>query len=357
MAEINNAVNALKAGTGYGYEEKGPAQSSLEIADRIITYLETNIEYSLTTPKMPEDTDFLNWLLTENKKGYSAHYATAMAIMLRMAGVPTRYVEGYLLTEEDFAKSTPLEGGYYSMDVTDQNAHAWVEIYESNYGWIPVEATPGFYEGNLTDNVNTAELDEIDVEQQEEELPGNETEVTIPVQNKPELPELKLKDEEEPVKSSLQSIFKAIKYMFISVGIAVIAFISILIVGFIVLVIRRAVRLTKLNRSIFKGSTEESIVAIYKYYKKLLIYEGMNTKGQIPYLEFTDEICKSCKILNGEQHKTSMLIFLKYRFSNEEITENELNYLKNCITEYRKRSLKAVSGEEKFKFMFIDNLG
>ena len=357
MAEINNAVDALKNGTGYGYEEKGPAQSSLEIADRIRAYLETNIEYSLTTPKMPEDSDFLNWLLTENKKGYSAHYATAMAIMLRMAGVPTRYVEGYLLTEEDFAKSTPLEGGYYSMDVTDQNAHAWVEIYESNYGWIPVEATPGFYEGNLTDDVNTSELDEIKVEQQEEELAGNQTEITIPVQNKPELPELKLKDEEEPVKSSLQSIFKAIKYMFISVGIAVIAFISILIVGFIVLVIRRAVRLTKLNRSIFKGSTEESIVAIYKYYKKLLIFEGMNPKEQIPYMEFTDKICNSCKILNGEKHKSSMLIFLKYRFSNEEITENELNYLKDFITEYRKRSLKAVSGEEKFKFMFIDNLG
>lgn len=358
MGEISNIVDGLKMGTGYGYEEKGPAQSSLEIADRIRTYLETNIEYSLFTPKMPEDADFLNWLLTENKKGYSAHYATAMAIMLRMAGVPSRYVEGYILNEEDFENSTPLEDGYYSMDVTDKNAHAWVEIYESNYGWLPVEATPGFYEKSLTEGVDTSNFEEIESEPVEEEISNPENEITIPAQPLPsDLPELKLKEEEKTPTSSLQTIFKAIKYMFIIVGISLLTFIFLLILTFIVLVIRRAVRLANLNRNIFKGTTKQSVVAIYKYYRKLLIYEGINPEDQIPYLELTDKICKSCKILNGEQHKTAMLIFLKYRFSNEEITESELSCLKDFITEYRKASLNAVYGEEKFKFMFIDNLG
>lgn len=71
-------------------------------------------------------------------------YATRGALAFRYAGIPARYVEGYEVSTGD---STPT--GSYVVEVTGDNAHAWVEIYKSGIGWIPVDVTPGHYE-NLT---------------------------------------------------------------------------------------------------------------------------------------------------------------------------------------------------------------
>ena len=57
-------------------------------------------------------------------------------MMFRYYNIPARYVEGYLVAPEE---------GETSIDVLDQDAHAWVEIYVNGLGFIPVEVTPGFY--------------------------------------------------------------------------------------------------------------------------------------------------------------------------------------------------------------------
>ena len=63
------------------------------------------------------------------------HFASAGTLLLRALGVPARYVSGYI------ADVTAGE----TVDVPDQNAHAWVEIYLRGYGWYPVEMTPGLH--------------------------------------------------------------------------------------------------------------------------------------------------------------------------------------------------------------------
>ena len=78
----------------------------------------------------------------QNASGYknSYQYASAAVIMLRYLGVPSRYVEGFLLTAEDANKLAPGQEAV----LTSENAHAWAEFYLRGIGWIPFEAMPGY---------------------------------------------------------------------------------------------------------------------------------------------------------------------------------------------------------------------
>ncbi|MBE6762594.1 MAG: transglutaminase domain-containing protein [Ruminococcaceae bacterium] len=360
LPEVNSIVDGLVNGTGYGYKGKGVAQSNIAIADRIREYLKANIKYSLTTQKLPEGEDFVSWLLLENKQGYSAHYATAMAVMLRMANVPARYVEGYVITPDDFKNSTKVENGYLSTDVTDSNAHAWIEIYESNYGWIPIEATPGFFEGSLVDDVSVDEenLDSPESnENEEQEYQQNEnSDIVIEQEMEEEPPELELK-EEETTSSALQIIMNIIKYLFMFIGLTAAIFVIILIFAFIVLVIRRAIRLGLIRRNINSTNRDRKVLAIYNYYISLLKFENLVNTEQLPYLKFAHRVANESTTINAEHHIRMMNIFLKYRFSNQPLTEDEIKYIENTVFEYRKNKIKAISGEEKFEFIFVENLG
>ena len=88
--------------------------------------------YDLNTPAMEEGDDFVAHFLEEGR-GYCVHFATTATLLLRMNGIPARYVSGYT------ANVVPGETTY----VPDYAAHAWVEIYLDGYGWYPVEVTPG----------------------------------------------------------------------------------------------------------------------------------------------------------------------------------------------------------------------
>jgi transglutaminase-like putative cysteine protease len=372
MVEVNNIVDKLKTGTGYGYESKGPAQSNFAIADRIREFLKANVKYSITTAKAPENQDFVTWLLFQNKKGYSAHYATAMTVMLRMANVPARYVEGYVLMPEDFKKATASTAqGYFDVDVTDKNAHAWVEIYESNYGWIPIEATPGFFTGSLLDELknqteenfeeilNSFDVDDTVVEELDTSIPEDQLQqdpnssLQLPSQYKP--PQLML--EEKTSNSFLQISFKIIKYSYIFVGLTTGIFVVVLILIIITLFIRRAINLFILNRRMNSEDYNKKISTIYRYYMQLLNFENIINTDRLPYLKFARRITKESKVIDAEKHIKIMELFLKYRFSKEKLTNEEINYLQKTITEYRKNTPKGLSLEDKIQFSLIENLG
>ncbi|MCR4647271.1 MAG: hypothetical protein K5695_18005 [Oscillospiraceae bacterium] len=98
------------------------------------------VEYSLAPGKTPDNADFVSYFLLDNKKGYCTHYATAAVLLSRMAGIPARYCEGYMIdgmyTEEN---------GAYVTEILDSNAHAWCEVYIDGIGWIPFEFTYSYF--------------------------------------------------------------------------------------------------------------------------------------------------------------------------------------------------------------------
>ena len=67
-------------------------------------------------------------------------YAAAAVMMFRYYGIPSRYVEGYLLTPETVKEAGTAE----TVTVSQKYAHAWPEIYLDGMGWIPVEVTPKY---------------------------------------------------------------------------------------------------------------------------------------------------------------------------------------------------------------------
>lgn len=104
-------------------------------ASAIEKYLKKNYPYSLSTSNLPQGRDFVDYFLFDEKKGSCTYYATAMAVMCRIAGIPTRYIEGY-----DIPATAP-KNGY--IEVSNANAHAWVEVYFENAGWVVFDPTPG----------------------------------------------------------------------------------------------------------------------------------------------------------------------------------------------------------------------
>lgn len=117
----------------------GPYASQLNTASIIAELLQRNTTYSLRTPRTPSDRDFVSYFLGESRSGYCVHYASAATLLLRLQGIPARYVSGYAVTIPGYS---PNSDGSYVTRVVDYNAHAWVEIFLDDYGWYPVEVTP-----------------------------------------------------------------------------------------------------------------------------------------------------------------------------------------------------------------------
>lgn len=117
--------------------------SLYQIMEETRNFIMKDTEYTLSPGRTPGDEDAVVYFLKENKKGYSPHYATAAAVLLRSIGIPTRYVEGVYVSRDALAD---VEGTSKELEVTDKNIHAWVEVYQDNYGFVPAEFTPGMGE-------------------------------------------------------------------------------------------------------------------------------------------------------------------------------------------------------------------
>jgi len=106
-----------------------PFDKSIAVRD----YLRNNILYNDQIAAPPDGIDPVHYTLFETQEGYCNYYASAMAIMLRSQGVPSRVVSGYAQGEYDDASK--------SYRVRANNAHTWVEVYFPQYGWIQFEPT------------------------------------------------------------------------------------------------------------------------------------------------------------------------------------------------------------------------
>ena len=108
--------------------------TSWQKATAIRAYLHDHYAYSLDVEDPPRDVDFVAWFLLGEQKGYCTYFASAMTVLCRMAGLPARYVEGYV--------ANPAVDGV--AEVHGTNAHAWTEVYLSGLGWVTFDATPGY---------------------------------------------------------------------------------------------------------------------------------------------------------------------------------------------------------------------
>lgn len=106
-------------------------------AEKIEAYVQNSAVYDLNPGRIPgSEEDFALWFLENSDKGYCVHFATAATVLLRAAGIPARYVEGYMVQTS----------GNGTTIVREKQAHAWVEYYLDYVGWVILDPTPGITE-------------------------------------------------------------------------------------------------------------------------------------------------------------------------------------------------------------------
>lgn len=93
--------------------------------------------YSKDVEEVSTGQDFVEDFLYRTKSGYCTYFATSAAVMGRCVGIPTRYVEGAIVSKDCKKKK-----GYSLLD--GNSLHAWCEAYFEGFGWVRFEATPGY---------------------------------------------------------------------------------------------------------------------------------------------------------------------------------------------------------------------
>jgi hypothetical protein len=107
--------------------------NNFDTARAVEEYVRSTIAYNENIDPPPGNQDVVDYVLFESRQGYCEYYASAMAVLLRAEGIPSRVVGGYFPAPYD-----ENEGGHL---YREKNAHLWVEVFFPDYGWIPFEPT------------------------------------------------------------------------------------------------------------------------------------------------------------------------------------------------------------------------
>jgi transglutaminase-like putative cysteine protease len=167
-----------------------------------------------------EDQDYVDQFLFETLRGYCDNFSTSMVVLLRTLDIPARWVKGY--TEGDFVKN--ISNNEKEYQVTNNNAHSWVEVYFEGVGWVPFEPTKGFE--NPYDLTN----DYVTTEGQDQE---NGQAEMIEKEEQEQTPD---KPDQEETDTSLEAVNNGFNFFDIRLGTTglYISLLFILVVGFVI---------------------------------------------------------------------------------------------------------------------------
>jgi transglutaminase-like putative cysteine protease len=116
----------------------GPERAPAAQAERLATHLRESFTYSVGAPALSRLAPIADFVFNQ-RSGHCERFASALAVLLRMKGVPSRVALGYLPLERNRSGSTTT--------VTAKQGHAWTEAWFEGRGWVAFDATP--YAGSL----------------------------------------------------------------------------------------------------------------------------------------------------------------------------------------------------------------
>jgi transglutaminase-like putative cysteine protease len=107
------------------------SETQEDYVQAVLTYLRRGFNYSETPPRAAYN---LEGFLFDAKSGYCQQFSGAMALLLRMAGIPARVATGF--------SSGSLDSKTREYVVRDLDAHSWVEVWYHDIGWVTFDPTP-----------------------------------------------------------------------------------------------------------------------------------------------------------------------------------------------------------------------
>ena len=151
--DLDNAVAGTPADAAVTAEVPSDLPDNLvEVANRVTADADTpaakaaaiqaylrSSQFTYSTDPLPgSGYEALENFLLRDRRGYCEQFASAMAMMARVVGIPSRVSVGFLPGEQD-------EEGW---KVSIRDMHAWPELYFANYGWVRFEPTPSSVTGS-----------------------------------------------------------------------------------------------------------------------------------------------------------------------------------------------------------------
>ncbi len=270
-------------------------EDDFERALAICEDLKNNYTYDLNVEKFPENAETTDYFLFESKKGFCEHFATAMVVVCRLNGIPSRLVTGF--TQGEF---NPFSGIY---EIKESDAHAWVEVI-TKHGVIELDPTPSYSsEIKISKNTNIEYL----------------------------------------LESMSKNVNKITKSVYFKIIIYVIAIFIVAITIYYIIKNKEKIQVIIRNkkREYIKIETRKKISdegkKIFKYLSKINIYKE---DGQT-----INEFINKCEVL--EDFKSDLIEFFKtyqkLRYSSE-ILEQDIEYAskqsKNIINKIKKQGRK-----------------
>lgn len=313
-----------------------------EIIQATKNYITQNTQYTLAPGKTPSGKDTVEYFLKESKKGYCTYYATTAAILLRSVGIPTRYVEGMYVTKEELKEGVENGG---EISVPDEDAHAWVEVYDENYGFVPLEVTPGRGEDDTLNtkntDLNTEQNTETNAEKDTDVEPEGQQEVATPTPAVTEIPEESMVfddiegNEEESAETKQEKTEISVGAKVVSVAWKILL---LLVLVAAVFEIQRRGRKHVFNRNMRSLKAKKRIRMAYHHLipvfaERTVVYRGQSLE------EYAKELSRVFEMPKEEMTEFVLLIF-HARFGPDTIKDEQLRdfgqmYHRICNKVYR----------------------
>ena len=325
---IRNLALAVTEGAGNNYDR----------ARAIEQYLAENMAYTYTPPEVPEGREFADFFIFDSKEGYCTHYATAMVLMARSIGIPARYVEGYRLAEKP--------EGEKAFKVTNEHAHAWVEVYFEGFGWLPFEPSSIYNEEFYINS---------------EPIPGyDDIKPVTPPQPSPSRPSVSANNNtysnaysrattRKPEEQNYQNNYKPPKSenkkarLWLKVlGYLGIILLAVFAIAGLFYFNDRRVKNRMLKASMLEP--RESILYLYKYYIKLFSLLGLSLNDNETALEYCRRLDENETLFEGLGLKEITNAFIKARYSETEPSNQDKQVLYNFYEPFMER-FKAKQGK------------
>jgi transglutaminase-like putative cysteine protease len=324
------------------------AKSITEKIEFIKQYLDENTQYSLTPGKLPEGEDFAEYFLYVNKVGYCAHYASAATLMLRTMGIPARYVEGYAFGRDAVYKSagiqetarytnhgrTSVKTAQSEVNVMDYNAHAWVEVYFDNCGWVPVEFTPGSAV-NYNDSV-VADMEEFSDNMEDGNIKKALEENTSPT------PELSVPKSDLPAEINREELSEPVKEASTETGGLIYLWIVLLAV-LLAAITGLLYRIRRTSKARYSRNHSKRAIFLFGEIEKIIrVCRGL--PGKKALLEESETYVREhFEYMEAEDLERLMEIVRRARFGRGRISGQELSRVLDCRNELYRRVNREMS--------------
>lgn len=295
------------------------------IMREVASTLKEQADYSLEPGRTPRGKDVAEYFYFENKKGYCEHFATVATLMLRMKGIPARYVAGYAVDPSAF---TQKEDGTYEAVVTGTSAHAWAEAYVEGIGWIPVETTPGYGDGIVSDEKEEAETTGYPSKVTEkEESMQDEQEQNHLQQEEPQQKVNAEKEKETPRTDAEEDVNHTKKRFSVAVWIVPTVFFAVIIVFFLRRLYLLNERKGRRGKG-YNGAVRELFISIFD----LFVFAGKWKREAEADEEQMMKICECYPSISKETVEKMMEIVYRASFGKGQITKEEYQV---CLKLYR----------------------